>query len=82
MKKILGKTGSRKQFNSDTAEVMASITRGTGPRKTRETLYKTPRGDFFIMGHGGPLTRWGGRTNIIEIEGAALEFWKEKAGLR
>ena len=49
-------------YNTDTAaevcRVPCSLAR-TDFGWHRTTLYRTPRGRFFVAGEGGPLSRWG-----------------------
>lgn len=35
-------------------------------------LYRTPRGRFFLAGHGGPATRWANRTQSGWTRGQGL----------
>jgi hypothetical protein len=79
MMKQLGKQNNRKMYNTATADYMAYRKGGTGDSTYYEILYKTNRGDFFINGRGGKLTRWNGVENIIEISGDALKHWLTQA---
>lgn len=79
MKVSLGKPGSRKMYNTATATKLASFIGGVGDRRVVEDLYQSPRGDFFLHGRGGILTKWAGRERLEEISGAAMEHWKAKA---
>lgn len=75
MKKQLGSPGNRKMYNTDTAKAVFNRSGGRGEGRFYETLYKTKRGDYFIHGKGGVLTRWNGGEDLIEIEGKALKHW-------
>ena len=50
-----------KRYDTRTAQEIGTASRGhCGDfRAWTETLYKTPKGAFFIAGSGGPMTRWG-----------------------
>ena len=82
MMKQLGKPENRKMYNTATAQKVASVHGGCGETRFYEVLYKTKRGDFFIHGKGGVLTKWKGKENLMEIEGRALNHWLgiEKGG--
>jgi len=57
MKQVIG----GKVYNTETAEEIGSYANNLGTRDFRdleETLYKTRKGNFFIAGEGGALTRW------------------------
>jgi len=79
MKKQIGKPGQRKMYNTATATPIATIedTKSIDQFRYKETLYKTERGDYFLHGKGGALTKWEGREDIHAIEGEALKFWLE-----
>ena len=79
MMKQLGKPNHRKMYNTDTADYIAYRKGGAGDSMYYESLYETKRGDFFIHGRGGNLTRWNGTENIIEISGDALKHWLAQA---
>lgn len=53
-----------KRYNTETAEEIAHDWWGGGNdfRHYDETLYRTPRGNFFLAGSGGPLSRWARST--------------------
>ena len=54
-----------------------------------ETLYKTPRGRFFLAGEGGPMSRWArhegnmsiGGSGIIALDADDALYWCERAGI-
>lgn len=65
-------------FNTSTAKPLGKQFGGSGEKRYREVLYQTPKGYFFIHGKGGPLTKWKGKENIVEINGEALKFFISK----
>ena len=51
-----------RRYSTETAERVGSGGGKAHPgdfRHYSETLYKTPRGNFFLAGEGGPLSRYG-----------------------
>ena len=60
MKKVI----NGKLYDSETAILIdtAVSTSQSEHRSYSETLYKTPKGNFFLVGHGGPQTRWAQQT--------------------
>lgn len=57
MKKII----DGKIYNTETAKKIASYCNGLGNgdfRNLTETLYKSPKGTYFLHGEGGAMTRW------------------------
>jgi hypothetical protein len=81
MKKQLGKPGNRKMFNTNTGEKLMEVRSGSGKSRYLEALYKTSKGDYFIHGRGGPLTRWNDREDIIEVSMRQANFWLRKHGV-
>jgi len=58
MKKII----KGKRYDTETATSVAHYDNGLGHRDFRnvsETLYRTPRGKWFLVGEGGAMTQWG-----------------------
>ena len=84
MKKVIdGKT-----YNTETAEKIGNEWNGLSPsdfRNWEETLYKTKKGNFFIVGKGGAMTRWSksngntswGSSGVIAIDKAEALEWCE-----
>lgn len=57
MKKVI----NGKVYNTETAEEVHAWDNGLGYsdfRNCSETLYVTKKGNFFLEGEGGPMTRW------------------------
>ena len=79
MKKLLGKP--RKMYNTDTASIVGMRRGGSGESKFKEILYQTTRGDYFIHGNGGELTKWARGENLVEISGEALKYWLRQTGV-
>lgn len=54
------KSISRKVYNTDTAELIKTNNYGEfgDPAGYQESLYKTPKGDFFIYGVGGAESKY------------------------
>ncbi len=81
-----------RMYNSETADLVGSLSRGgtSDFQYERTGLYRTKRGQFFLAGEGGALSRWGrqapfDRNGLIGGEGVlpldpkdALDF-AEKA---
>jgi len=79
-----------KIYNTETADEIGSWDNGLGCRDFRhegETLYRTPKGAFFTVGYGGPMTKYaracgnmtGGDSNVFRVmdEAEALS-WCER----
>lgn len=50
-----------KRYDTSTAKKVAEAWNGLGPsdfRNYSEELYRTPRGNWFLWGEGGPMTRY------------------------
>jgi len=88
MKRII----NGRRFDTKAATEIATTGSGGSYNDFRcyeEKLYRTPRGNWFVHGHGGPMTRWGRAAvggGTIEGEGIlaltdkqALQ-WLEDAG--
>ena len=57
MKKII----NRKMYNTETATMLGQYWNGIGSsdfRTLTETLYKTKKGEYFLHGSGGPLSKY------------------------
>lgn len=87
MKKVI----DRKVYNTETAELVAEYWNGLGTSDFRflsEDLYRTRKGNYFLHGSGGAMTRysesngnstWGIETIIPLIDEEAYE-WLEENG--
>lgn len=85
MKKII----NGKLYNTDTAKLVYETSHGEGPRDFRyfvECLYRKRTGEYFLAGHGGPMTRyaesagqntWSGGENIFPISYGEAREWAE-----
>jgi hypothetical protein len=78
-----------KRYNTETATKIASHWNRLDDRDFRhitEVLYKTPKGEYFLNGEGGPLTEYGvkegnttyGSSRITVITGDEARAWLEK----
>lgn len=47
-----------------------------------ERLYCTPKGEFFIVGLGGELTRWKEEIGIAPMDKEAAAFWVRQHKLK
>lgn len=74
VKKLLKK----KMYNTDNATLIKTVTKGSGKNRFRESLYLSPRGDYFLHGKGGPLTRWSGGEDLVVISAFTLKLWLER----
>lgn len=78
-----------KVFNTETAEMIAHYDNGLGSRDFRnlsEGLYITKKGNYFLAGDGGPMTKyaepcgsnsWGGGSGIEHISKSEALEWCE-----
>ena len=88
MKKII----NGKMYNTETAEKIATDESSCGRGDFNwyeETLYKTQKGNYFITGKGGPMSRWAQTVGQNSwSEGSGIETlskqealdWLERAG--
>jgi hypothetical protein len=57
-----------RRYNTKTAEMICDISPdgfyGNDYRREDTQLYRTPRGNWFIAGEGGPLSRWARRVGL------------------
>lgn len=81
-----------KRYNTETATEIASNSASTSRGDFRwfaESLYRTPRGNWFLAGAGGPMTRYARRvgnghtsgSGIIRLSDDEARSWLEAAGL-
>ena len=71
MKAIIG----GKRYNTETAIEVASRDNGlsyTDFRQLSESLYRTPRGSWFLAGSGGPLTPYAVSVGDMRTGGSAI----------
>lgn len=70
------------RYDTETATEIATATQGRRGdfAFAEETLYRTPRGRYFLHGYGGPLTRWSRREgNGMWAGEGILPLSEEKA---
>jgi hypothetical protein len=82
-----------KLYNTDTAQRIASAESSYSPGDFaywEETLYRTPRGAWFVHGEGGAMSRWsepvgnnarGGGSGILPMSDAEAREWCEENGI-
>ena len=63
------KSISRKVYNTDTAELIKTNNYGEfgDPAGYQESLYRTPKGDYFIYGVGGAESKYP-EENIVAVK--------------
>lgn len=89
MKKII----DGKRYDTTTATEVAEWDNGLGYSDFKhcgETLYRTPRGNWFTVGYGGPMSRYARSTGTNSTSGsrdvfqvltaAAAREWLERHG--
>lgn len=76
MRKVVG----GKVYNSKTADELAKVEsfRGGSQSWYQERLFRTPTGEHFLMGIGGPLTRWNDDIDIVPLNQEQLDHWLRK----
>lgn len=76
-----------KIYNTETATYIGNDYGGDGFSSYDESLYKTPRGRYFLAGEGGPMTKyaesagqnsWRGSKKIIVLSEEEAREWAEK----
>ena len=87
MKKII----KGRRYDTDKATEIATDSHSypSDFRHWSETLYRTPRGNWFLVGAGGPMSRysrstgdnsWSGSTdNIVSLSAEDARTWLESA---
>ena len=73
MKKII----DGKRYNTETATEVAEWSNGYGYSDFKhcgETLYRTPKGGWFTVGYGGPLSRYSRATGQNSYSGSRDVF--------
>ena len=82
MKKII----NGKKYDTETAKLLATSTRGNGFDYCREELYRKRTGEFFIFGEGGAYTEyashpelncWGPGEKFIPLTEEKARKWAE-----
>ena len=70
------KSISRKVYNTDTAELIKTNNYGEfgDPAGYQETLYKTPKGDYFIYGVGGAESKYPAEDIVTVTPEEAEQF--------
>lgn len=79
-------------YNTETARKIAHTAEGSSTdfKACSETLYKTPKGTYFLAGSGGPLTHWAtpvvgggvsGGSGIKPLNSEEALAWMEKHGI-
>ena len=70
------KSISRKVYNTDTAELIKTNTYGEfgDPAGYEERLYKTPKGDYFVYGIGGPESKYPAEDIAVVTPEEAEQF--------
>lgn len=88
MKKII----NNKRYNTDTATEIASFHNGlsyTDFHHLEETLYQTPNGNWFLVGGGGPMSKYAdrsgnmttGQSNVFTVLSTDEAYdWLERHG--
>jgi hypothetical protein len=64
-----------KRYNTETAQELGSWSNGLGRsdfNNLSETLYKTPKGAYFLAGSGGAMTHYGESTGNGRIGGSGI----------
>lgn len=86
MKRII----NGRRYDTDTAKKMAVWSNGIGCRDfnhIKETLYRKSTGEFFLLGEGGPNTKysvsegansWTGGSRIMPLTYKEAQEWAEK----
>lgn len=78
-----------KRYNTDTAQLIASYDNGMQGDFSwyHEALYRTPRGNWFIVGKGGGMSPynkrcgnncWTGATELIPVQENWVRQWLEQ----
>lgn len=70
-----------KTYNTETAEHIGDYWNGFGSsdfKNCRFDLYRTKKGAFFIVGEGGPMSRFSQAYGNMTGGGSGIEIWSEK----
>jgi hypothetical protein len=87
MKKII----NRKTYNTETADEIAYYRNNYNCgdfNHYEETLYRTKKGNYFLHGRGGPLSKyaepydggWSGSSDVVPISEEDVINWLEETG--
>ena len=79
-----------KRYNTETAQEVATSWNGYARNDfnfCEETLYRTPRGNWFIYGNGGPMSPYNrsvgdltaGDERIVPVDAERARSWLENA---
>lgn len=60
------------RYDTERAEAIHTYSYGSGQGHLVETLYRTPRGLYFVHGKGGPASRWASRQGPLWAAGERL----------
>jgi len=60
-----------KLYNTETAKYIGSFTSGLLYDACEESLYRTRKGEFFIAGSGGPMSKYSRSVSRNEIAGGS-----------
>ena len=66
-----------RKYDTATATEVGSYDAGLGAgdfRDYRESLYLTKRGQFFLEGSGGPMTRWARQVGNMKAGGRGIQL--------
>jgi hypothetical protein len=76
MRRVIG----GKTYNSNTAEQLHKADmRHLGEQFWyQERLFRTKDGDHFLIGIGGPLTRWNDEVGMVALNEAQTAYWLDK----
>jgi len=80
-----------KRYDTETAEMVAEDSNGyaySDFNHCEETLYRTQRGNWFLYGEGGPMSKYsqavgdmrGGGSAIVPLSADDARSWLENAG--
>ena len=74
--KNMKKSISRKVYNTETAELIKTNNYGEfgDPAGYQESLYKTPKGDYFVYGIGGPDSKYPAEDITVVTPEEAEQF--------
>lgn len=78
MKKLKMVDGARKMYNTATGKLLHEVKSGKGDSKLHEKLMMSYRGEYFLHGIGGKLTRWNGTEDIVVLTPKQADVWRKK----
>jgi hypothetical protein len=68
-----------KRYNTKTAEYICDVSPNGGYYSRNDfrwestALYRTPKGNWFVSGEGGPMTRWSRSAGNMKTGGEGIE---------